>query len=71
MPKALSTRRTLPLIPSWSWKALACFFCQRAHDLEALDCCISGFHHLEASRWFDQALQLAVIRLETVFMYFT
>ena len=26
IPKARSTRRASPLIPGWSWKALACFF---------------------------------------------
>jgi hypothetical protein len=26
IPKARSTRRTSPLMPDWSWKALACFF---------------------------------------------
>ena len=41
-------------------------FFEHAHNLKAFNRGISCFHGLEAKRWLDQTLKLAVIAFESV-----
>lgn len=65
MPKALSTRRTSPLMPGCRHQGRASF-AQGSHDFESLDRGIGRGDRFETAHRLDQYLELSVIGLDHV-----